>query len=76
MTGCCCRTCPGERNGYTIVLTLLGVLRAFVVGLILGVTYTATLTPALTVLIAAAAGLAVLFVLFLILRYANGRRTV
>ena len=82
---CCCntrdsgaRSCgndSGVGRCYTIVLSIIGVLLAFVLGLIIGAALFAVVLVALPAFIAVAVLLAVLFVVFLVLRICNANRS-
>lgn len=71
----CQRDCGNSGRCYTIVLAIIGVLLAFVVGLIIGAALFAIVLLALPAVIAIAVLLAVLFVVFLILRICNSNRS-
>ena len=62
---CGCGSC--NARCYTTVLAVIGVLLALVIGIIIGVALSAVFTQVLPTVIAVAAGLAFLFVLFLLL---------
>ncbi len=82
---CCCNTrnsstqsCGNQsctNRCYTIVLAIIGVLLAFVLGLIIGAALFAVVLIALPAFIAVAALLTVLFIVFLVIRICNSSRS-
>lgn len=84
---CCCNTrnsgtgrsgndCENRsRRCYTIVLSIIGVLLAFVMGLIIGAALFAFVLIALPAFIAVAVILAVLFIVFLVVRTCSSDRS-
>lgn len=63
--------CNTALRCYNVVLAIIGVLLAFVVGIIIGALFIDTTGIIFTVFVAIAVILAVMLVVFLILRYCN-----
>lgn len=66
--------CRRSNNCFCIILSVIGGLLAFVLGLIVGLTATEALAPYLPAIVAIAIVLAVMFVVFVILRYCKANQ--
>ncbi|MBQ8605985.1 MAG: hypothetical protein IJ408_04550 [Clostridia bacterium] len=73
------RTCPCSYNTvstcYNVVLSIVGALLAFAIGLIVGLAAFETFTTYFTAIVAIAIALAVMFIVFLVLRFCQPRRS-